>query len=172
MHSCDTAWLKTGRSPSEASFGSAAANEARRIESNCRSRCRNRGLKADKKLMEDKENVAAARHSIKTYILPSLGQGLADGGGPKCRNNLFEVLDRLARMTAGLSTGQKNDWTWFKSSWDQEVLTFYGEHWPAILSGWVQSVLDDERSNAFSMFAHSGTLRVFHGIAALPVPGC
>ena len=128
-------------------------------------------LKRLKKNIEEHENLAATRHAIKTYTLPSLGEGFADAGGAKCRNNRFEVLDRLARMKTGLSAGQKNDWIWFRASWDQANLTFYGEHWATIFSGWVQGVLDDERSNAFSVFVHSETMRVFHGIAALSVPG-
>ena len=41
------------------------------------------------------------------------------------------------------------------------------EAWPMIFSGWVQGVLDDERSNAFSVFEHDEIKRVFHNTGAL-----
>ena len=103
--------------------------------------------------------------------MASLGDGLEDPGGAKGRSNRFEVLDRLARINVGLLAGQKNDWTWFKSSWDQAMKDERGEGWPMIFSGWVQGVLDDERSNAFSVFVHDETKRVFHNTAALSLPG-
>ena len=43
----------------------------------------------------------------------------------------------------------------------------HGEGWPMIFSGWVQGVLDDERSNAFSVFEHDEIKRVFHNTGAL-----
>ena len=83
----------------------------------------------------------------------------------------MDVLDRLARIKAGLSAGQRNDWPWFKEAWDHEMVTQHGANWAALFAGWVQSVLDDERSNAFSLFVYNETCRVFKGIAALHVPG-
>lgn len=91
-------------------------------------------------------------------------------GAPKLSNS-FDVLDRLARIKVGLSAGQKNDWLWFKETWDQEMVTQHGVNWASIFAGWVQNVLDDERSNAFSLFVYSESCRVFHGTAALHVPG-
>ena len=108
-----------------------------------------------------KEGFRAANHPIKHFTLPSLGHGFADAGGANCRNNRFEVLDRLAHIKAGLSVGQKEDWAWFKSSWEQAMLHEHGEDWPMIFSGWVQDVLNDERGHAFSLFVHSETARVF-----------
>ena len=91
-------------------------------------------------------------------------------GVPK-PENFFEVLDRLARMKAGLSEGQKNDWPWFKESWDQAMVTQHGEKWASFFSAWVQTVLEDEHSNAFSLFVYKETCRVFHASAALHIPG-
>ena len=81
------------------------------------------------------------------------------------------MLDRLARIKAGLSPGQKNDWQWFKESWDQEMVKDHGGNWAAFFSQWIQSVLDDERGNAFSVFVYNEMRRVFHDTAALHVPG-
>ena len=79
----------------------------------------------------------------------------------------------MARLKAGLSDGQKNDWAWFKNSWDAKMLDEHGAHWPLIFSGWMQGVLDDMEtiSNKFSVFVHDETVRVFRGVAALAVPG-
>ena len=110
-------------------------------------------------------------HEVKTYPLDLLGDGTENGGGAKGRKQRWEVLDRMARLKAGLSDGQKNDWTWFKSSWAQAMKDEHGEGWPMLFSAWVQGVLDDERSNAFSVFVHDETKRVFHNTAALSVSG-
>ena len=99
------------------------------------------------------------------------GDGTENGGGYKGRVLRWEVLDRLARIGAGLSDGQKNDWTWFKSSWGEAMLAEHNHNWPMIFAGFMQGVLDDERTNAFSEFVHSETLRVFSSHAALSVPG-
>ena len=47
----------------------------------------------------------------------------------------------------------------------------HGERWAELFSTWMQSLLDDGRSNAFSIFMHDETRRVFNGVAALHVPG-
>ena len=100
------------------------------------------------------------------------GAGSWNAGGHKGKLARWEVLDRLARLGSGLSDGQKNDWLWFKSSWDAAMLAEYGGlEWPSIFAGMMQFVLEDERTNAFSDFVYKETLRVFHDHAALSVPG-
>ena len=112
-------------------------------------------------------------HAVKTYTLETLGDGTEDGGGAKGRNKRWEVLDRMARLKAGLSDGQKNDWSWFKTTWDAKMLDEHGPHWPMIFSGWMQGVLDtmERESNYFSQFVHDETVRVCSSIAAIAVPG-
>ena len=117
------------------------------------------------------EGVGACRHAIKTFTLEALGEGSDNAGGPRARKNRLEVLDRLARIRAGLSPGQKNDWSWFKEAWDKEMVTEHGAEWASVFAKWMQSLLEDERSNAFSTFVYNETRRVFHGTAALHVPG-
>ena len=92
-------------------------------------------------------------------------------GASKLEQNRFEVLDRLSRLKAGLSAGQKNDWPWFNVSWDAAMVTEHSGNWASVFAGWVQSVLEDERSAAFSLFVYNETRRVFHATAALHVPG-
>ena len=53
---------------------------------------------------------------LSKLTLDALGEGSPNAGGAKARKNRFEVLDRLSRLKAGLSAGQKNDWSWFKES--------------------------------------------------------
>jgi len=118
------------------------------------------------------ETIRASRHAIKSFTLESLGAGSEKAGGVKGRNRRFEVLDRLARMGVGLSPSQSNDWPWFKENWDQAMLAEHGKDWAAVFSGWVQELLDDEgKSNAFSLFVHNETCRVFSDTPALHVPG-
>ena len=81
------------------------------------------------------------------------------------------MLDRLARIKAGLSPGQKNDWAWFKEAWDKAMVAQHAEDWAQVFAGWVQNVLNDDRSNAFSLFVYDETCRVFRDVAALHMPG-
>ena len=124
-----------------------------------------------KKKIQDMENIRASRHAIKSYTLDSLGAGIEKAGGKKCRDRRFELLDRVARLGAGLSAAQSNDWQWFKEAWDQEMVAAHGAEWAVMFSGWIQGVLNDERSNAFSVFVNGETSRVFHNTTALHVPG-
>ena len=59
----------------------------------------------------------------------------------------------------------------FKDSWDLHMVHEYGAAWADTFAGWIQEVLDDDRSNAFSLFVHSETKRVFKDLVALHVPG-
>ena len=128
-------------------------------------------LKRHKKSMLEMEGIRECKHALKQFTLPDLGEGSINAGGAKARDRRFEVLDRLRRMRAGLSPAQKNDWEWFKKTWDQEMVNQHGKNWAALFARWMQEVLDDNRSNAFSLFVHNETNRVFHGIVALQVPG-
>ena len=119
----------------------------------------------------DMESIACCRHAVNNFTLEALGAGTENAGGARARNNRFEVLDRLARLGAGLSAGQKNDWTWFKAAWDKEMVNEHEDRWAKRFSERMQSVLEDECSNAFSTFVYKETCRVFHDTAALHVPG-
>ena len=128
-------------------------------------------LKRVRQSIAEAENHSACRHAVKSYTVDALGGGNPSAGGAKCRRNRFEVLDRLSRFKAGLSAGQKNDWAWFKEAWDHEMVAQHGENWGSRFSEWMQAVLEAERSNAFSLFVHAETCRVFNATAALHVPG-
>ena len=102
--------------------------------------------------MQEMESARASRHAIKTFSLDALGAGSQNAGGAEARKNRFEVLDRLSHLKSGLSAGQKNDWVWFKESWDDKMAALHEDKWAEILVGWMQSILDDTRSNARSTF--------------------
>ena len=51
------------------------------------------------------------------------------------------------------------------------MLTKYGDEWLETFATWMQEVVMDSRSNAFSIFVYEETCRVFKGAAALQVPG-
>ena len=109
---------------------------------------------------------------MKTFTPDALGQGHKTAGGVKGKPRRFEWLGRLARIKAGLSAGQKNDWQWFKEAWDGAMVDEYKDNWGSTFASWMQRVVDDDRSNAFSVFVYNETARVFHGTMALHVPGC
>ena len=89
----------------------------------------------------------------------------------KERKNRFEVLDRLARIRAGLSSGKKNEWLWFKEAWDKEMVNQHRADWASVFAKWMQNVLEDDCSNALKKLVYSERRRVFHGTAGLHVPG-
>ena len=128
-------------------------------------------LKKMRSSLEEVESKRACQRAVSTFTLDALGQGSSNAGGVKARAKRFEVLDRLSRIKAGLSPGQKNDWSWFKEAWDAAMVAEHGERWAEVFSTWMQSLLNDGRSNAFSTFVHDETRRVFSGVAALHVPG-
>lgn len=128
-------------------------------------------LKQTKRKNQDMESVSASRHALKTFTLEALGEGSTNAGGAKGKKNRHEVLDRLSRIRAGLSAGQKNDWQWFKEAWDKEMVKLHGAGWAKLFAAWMQKTLEDERSNAFSHFVYDETCRVFQNVAALHVPG-
>jgi len=128
-------------------------------------------LRKTRRLIQQMESTRAMAHAIKTFTLESLGDEDEKAGGAKAKKNRLEVLDRLKRLNAGLSPGQINDWPWFKNAWDDAMVAQHKGNWAALFSSWVQGVLDDTRSNAFSMFVFNETRRVFQGTTALHVPG-
>ena len=121
--------------------------------------------------MRELESTRACKYELKTFTLEALGKGCSKAGGAKAKKNRWEVLDRLARLKACLSAGQKNDWDWFKNAWDEAMVLEHGANWAELFSAWLQGVLDDEGSNAFSVFVYNETVRVFQGTSALHVPG-
>ena len=128
-------------------------------------------LQVKRQKLQELESVTACKHAIKNFTLEELGKGTNNAGGVKGRKNRWEVLDRIARLKAGLSAGQRNDWQWFKEAWDKAMVTEHGADWPEQFATWMQQVLTDPRSNAFSIFVYNETCRVFKGAAALQVPG-
>ena len=128
-------------------------------------------LQVKRQKLQELESVYACKHAIKNFPLDELGKGSPNAGGVKGRRNRWEVLDRLARLQAGLSPGQRNDWQWFKEAWDKAMVTQHGADWPEMFATWMQEVLTDKRSNALSTFVYNETCRVFQGTAALQVPG-
>ena len=128
-------------------------------------------LRETRRKIHELEDVGACKHAIKSFTLEALGEGDDNAGGKKGRQNRFEVLDRMKRIRAGLSAGQKNDWPWFKEAWDNAMVEQHGADWASVFAKWMQGVLEDEGSNAFSHFVYNETCRVFSGTVALHVPG-
>ena len=113
------------------------------------------------------------KHAIKSFSLEELGHGCRRGGAAPHKKRRLEVLTRLARLGQGLSAAQKNDYTWWKTAWDSQMLEEHGEDWPQNFAGWVQKILNDHEAgiaNAFSLFVHDETRRCFDRAPALRVP--
>ena len=128
-------------------------------------------LRVKRQKVQELESIIACRHAVKRFRLEDLGKGEKNAGGAKGKKNRAEVLDRLSRLNAGLSPGQRNDWQWFKDAWDKAMVIEYGNEWPEKFATWMQELLIDSRSNAFSIFVYEETCRVFDGAAALQIPG-
>ena len=128
-------------------------------------------LRETKRKIQDAEGVSEARHHFKTFTMDELGAGSNTAGAAKGRKSRHLVLDRLSKIKAGLSPAQRNDFIWFKDAWDKEMVKQHGSNWAVLFSSWIQRILHDERSNAFSHFVFDETRRVFHDFVALHVPG-
>ena len=128
-------------------------------------------LQVKRQKLQELENVSACKHAVKNFTLEELGKGANNAGGAKGKKNRWEVLDRLTRLKAGLPAGQRNDWPWFKETWNKEMVHQHEGNWASLFMKWMQNVLGDERTNAFSAFVYNETCRVFHSTAALHVPG-
>jgi hypothetical protein len=133
----------------------------------------NATLAKRRRAIRDAECVLEARHAMKTFSLAGLGQGRSRGGGAPAKKLRLEVLDRLSRVGQGLSGAQKNDFGWWKNSWDEKMLEEHGENWGGLFAEWAQRVLQDHEDgigNAFSLFVHDETRRCFHEQLSLHVP--
>ena len=131
-------------------------------------------LKKRKREIEDAEDVLHAKHAAKQFTVEGLGKGATT---KRCldaaKKRRWEVLDRLARLGQGLSPAQRNDFGWFKETWDSRMLQEYGDSWPEVFMGWMQQLLGENEkgvANAFSLFVHNETRRCFDGVSALRVP--
>ena len=89
--------------------------------------------------------------------------GHAKGSTATMRKHRFQLMDRIACLGSGLSAGQRNDWTWFKESWDKKMSEEHKDQWGNVFAGWMQGVLEKmrEENNAMSEFVYSETLRCF-----------
>ena len=131
-------------------------------------------LKKRKREIEDAEDVLHAKHASKQFTVEDLGKGATT---KRCldaaKKRRWEVLDRLARLGQGLSPAQRNDFGWFKETWDLRMLQEHGDSWPDVFMGWMQQLLGENENgvaNAFSLFVHNETRRCFDGVPALRVP--
>ena len=63
-----------------------------------------------------------AKRAVKTFSLSDLGEGRPTEGGIDGKKNRAQVLDRLPRLGQGISAAQRNDFMWFKDTWDTKML--------------------------------------------------
>ena len=131
-------------------------------------------LKKRKRDIEEAEAVLRAKCAIKQFSLEALGKGAKMKREMEAaKKRRCEVLDRLAHLGQGLSPAQRNDFSWFKESWDASMLEEHAELWPDMFMGWMQRILVENENgdaNAFSVFVHNETRRCFDGVLALRVP--
>ena len=119
------------------------------------------------------EGILETKHAMKRFSPEMLGQGKPRSGGLKAQKNRWEVLDRLAQMGSGLSPAQRNDWRWFKETWDGKMCEEHQENWGHVFAAWTQQVIDnfsDGVTNAFSVFMEAETRRNFKDNVMLVLP--
>ena len=129
-------------------------------------------LKKRKAALAALENLLESKQAIKRFPEHALGVGHPTGGGAQGRKARHEVLDRIACTGAGLSQPQKNDWAWFKDSWDHKMVQQYAAEWGGKFTSWMQEILnriEDGVSNAFSVFVNSETRRCFSDCKGLVI---
>ena len=131
-------------------------------------------LKKRKREIEEAEAVLQAKYAIKQFSLEALGKGAKMKREMEAaKKRRCEVLDRLAHLGQGLSPAQRNDFSWFKESWDASMLEEHEELWPEMFMGWMQRILQENENgnaNAFSVFVHTETRRCFDAVPSLRVP--
>ena len=85
---------------------------------------------------------------------------------------MFEVLDRLAGGNrAKLSPSQRNDFDWFKHTWDEAMVAEHTAQSGETFAHWMQGIVNSTEGNALMIFMHSETNRVLRDTKALAVPG-
>ena len=111
---------------------------------------------------------------MKTFSLELLGQGKKKAGGAQGQKQRFDVLDRMSRLGSGLSPEQRNDWHWFKTTWDAKMVSEHDHEWPNVFVGIIQSVFEnlaqEGHNNAFSVFVHGEALRCLSDDGSLRIP--
>ena len=113
------------------------------------------------------------KFAIKQFSLEDLGKGISRGGGVVAKQRRWELLDRLVRLGQGLSSAQRNDFSWFKGAWDARMLQEHWDSWLDVFMGWMQRLLGENENgvaNAFSVYVHNETRRCFDEVSALRVP--
>ena len=83
------------------------------------------------------------------------------------------MMDRLASLGAGLTPAQRNDWSWFKTAWDEMMCEEHDGTWGSVFAGCMQKVMNDlqepELSNVWSTFVNNEIHRCFSNVPALCV---
>ena len=128
-------------------------------------------VKKAKRQLAELESARQCKYACKSFDVDDLGAGDAKAGGAKAKKLRHEVLDRLSHLNQGLSPAQRNDFAWWKDAWDEAMVAKHKANWAETFSGWVQTVVDDPASNAFSQFMYAETVRVLQTKKALSVPG-
>ena len=91
-------------------------------------------LKKRKRELLSLEGVLESKHALKRYTPESLGQGKARGGKAVERSLRYEVLERISSLGTGLTPAQRNDWKWFRESWDAKMCNEHGADWGGAFS--------------------------------------
>ena len=92
--------------------------------------------------------------------MQSLGFEAKNFHQAKYRAARFEVLDKLSKLGQGLSDLQKNDFAWFKETWDEYNLEQEQDQWGLTFSTYVQHILNEisaGQTNAFSQMVFEQT---------------
>ena len=89
------------------------------------------------------------------------------------------MKDSIIRQAAWLdisvnnNNAQRNDWKWFKETWDSKMCEEHHLNWGGVFAEWTQQVVDnvtDGMPNAFSVFMEAETRRNFKDNVMLVLP--
>ena len=131
-------------------------------------------LRLRKEQLAKLETLREAKTAMKRYAPAMLGAGKANGNGARGRKMRWECMDRVLGAGVGLSSSQRNDWSWFKEQWDAKMVHDYGKEWGDTFASWMNKILEDTEggtTNAFSLFVFNETKRNFPDVKGVAAPG-
>ena len=102
-----------------------------------------------------------------------MGKGQKNAGGTASRKVRQEALSRV-RLVAMLSPEQRNDWSYFATTWDKKMVEAHGEEWAALFAEILQNVVNELEAgngNALSDFMRKESVRVLGGVDVIRLPG-
>ena len=123
-----------------------------------------------RKLLREAQELSETQDALKSFSPEMLGDGRARGGGAQFRTRRNDVLDRILRHGGAFTAQQRNDWSWFKETWDQHMAEEHNKAWGSTFAAIAQGLLEQIEagdSTAMSTFMCNETQRCLAEVAVL-----